>query len=110
MIRIAIESDPPPDGRCLGLSVEGHAGLAAAGSDVLCAAVSVLAENLGSSLRLLLDLPVEAESGAGLYRIRLTEEQCSPATELLFQSTLLGMRVLAEQFPERIELRQHYTR
>lgn len=102
MIRVAVES--LPDRRTLGLQLDGHAGLAERGNDILCAAVSVLAENLGAGLKILLDLPVEVDAGNGVYTARIAVADWSEASELLFQSALLGLRVLREQYPERMTI------
>tara|TARA_Y100001972_G_scaffold107051_1_gene135887 strand:+ start:46 stop:366 length:321 start_codon:yes stop_codon:yes gene_type:complete len=102
---IQIEVTTFPDGRIAGIALSGHAELAAAGSDILCAAVSVLADNLGASLTTLLGMPAQIDSAKGLYRLQIAETDHSDAAELLFQSALLGFRTLAEQYPERIELR-----
>lgn len=103
MIRIRIESQAP---RTVALRVEGHAGLAARGQDILCAAVSVLSENLGGGLNLLLKAPAKIETENGFYRVELPLKETSDASELLFQSAILGLRVLAEQYPDRIQIEQ----
>lgn len=82
----------------------GHAELSGAGTDILCAALSVLAENLGSSLKELLGLPLEIRKGSGLYSFSLEQRQRSQKSDLLFSSALLGFRVLQNQYPDRIEL------
>ena len=90
----------------LGLELEGHANLAPAGQDILCAAVSVLAENLANSLETLLELRLEIESGKGLYKLRLMPESASKESELLFSSALLGLGALFSQYPDRIEFKE----
>ena len=102
MIQVSINERS--DGSTAGLLIEGHAGLASAGNDILCAAVSVLSENLGASLTLLLEVPAEIHANDGLYRVTVPLKHHSDASELLFQSTILGLRVLAEQYPERMRL------
>ncbi len=80
--------------------------LAAKGKDILCAAVSVLTENLSHSLQVLLNLPVEIQAEKGLYKTNIGPEHVSDASNLLFASTVLGLRVLAKQFPERLEIKE----
>ena len=92
----------------LGLEVEGHAQLAPQGKDILCAAVSVLSENLANSLGSLLGLPLEIEAKKGLYKLALLPELASEESELLFSSAFLGLGVLARQYPKRIELKERY--
>lgn len=102
MIRVRFHTGP--GGRFSGVDVEGHAGLAEAGSDIVCAAASVLAENLGESLRQLLQLPAEIRKEKGAYSLRLMDSETGVDTELLFASAALGMAVLSRQYPDRVQL------
>ncbi|MBI3396823.1 MAG: ribosomal-processing cysteine protease Prp [Spirochaetia bacterium] len=88
----------------VGLKVEGHANWGPVGSDPLCAAVSVLVQNLDASLELILGLQVERETGKGLHRIQVAREAMESRAELLFASAVLGISALAEQFPDRVRL------
>ena len=110
MIRVTVQTGTQlgSDGKALpqtiGLKLSGHSGLAEAGSDILCAAVSVLSENLGASLEHLLESPVSIEKASGHYEVTLPATATSQATELLFASTLLGLRALAQDYPERLTI------
>jgi uncharacterized protein len=85
-----------------GLVLTGHAGLEKKGADILCAAVSVLSENLGESLQQLLKVDAQVKKDDGFYSVKIKSDQVSRQTELLFSSVLLGMQVLQKQYPERI--------
>ncbi len=87
-----------------GLEVRGHAELSAAGTDILCAAVSVLTENLGTGLRELLDIPLEIRKSKGFYSFQLEERYRDARTDLLFSSALLGIQILSDQYPGRLQL------
>jgi uncharacterized protein len=87
-----------------GLTLKGHAGLSEKGTDILCAAVSVLSENLGESLQHLLSIPADVTKAGGLYSVRIKKSQATNQTELLFSSVLLGLQVLQKQYPERIHI------
>ena len=102
MIRVGIRATA--DGRTRCLEVQGHAGLDTAGKDVLCAAVSVLAENLAASLRELLKIPVVTKVESGNFRLELTEADLSYETDLLFASVTLGFKSIAGSYPERVEV------
>lgn len=111
MIRVTVRtgtggSETP---RTIGLKLTGHSGLAAAGSDILCAAVSVLSENLGASLEHLLESPVVINKASGHYEVTLPVTATGQATELLFASTLLGLRALAQDYPERLTIAEEAT-
>ena len=86
----------------------GHAGLGEPGTDILCAAVSVLTENLDASLRLLLGVEVTGEKDKGLFDINIArmenaETEKAKQVDLLFASTILGLQALQEQYPDQIE-------
>ena len=95
-----------PNKKIAGLSLSGHASLTSKGQDILCAAVSVLVENLGHSLRTILGLSLKRETGKGLYTAVIDPEDVSEKSELLFASALLGLEVLAGQYPDRLEFKE----
>lgn len=90
-------------GAVSGLRVSGHAGMGSPGTDILCAAVSVLAENLGFGLRTLLNIEPAIDAREGYYEIRLDRSDITRQTDLLFASALLGLKNLAGQYPQRIK-------
>lgn len=104
MIRVALRATA--DGRPRGLEIEGHAGLDRAGQDVVCAAVSVLAENLAASLRELLKVPLETKAERGHFRLELAETDLSYETDLLFASVTLGLKSIAGGYPQRVVVRE----
>lgn len=100
MIRIEVIDD----GEAVsGLRVTGHAGTGSPGTDILCAAVSVLVENLGFGLRTILNVDADIDARDGYYAIRLDRSDVTERTDLLFASTILGLKNLAGQYPQRME-------
>ncbi len=92
-----------------GIELRGHAKFANSGQDIVCAAVSVLVENLAKSLETLLEVPLNIEDKKELYKITLDSDNVSKETELLFASVFLGLSTLARQYPDCIELKEiHY--
>lgn len=85
-----------------GLQIEGHAGLAQAGQDVVCAAVSVLADNLAASLRELARVRPDLRLEKGFYRLELDLPAQTYDTDLLFASALLGLKAIAREYPGRV--------
>ena len=98
-IRIGFTDENEPE-----LEISGHAQAGPRGSDIVCAAVSVLAENLEDSLQTLLGKKPRAEKSPGYHCITLRDSQPDGAAALLFAATALGLRRLAAQYPERIVL------
>ena len=98
-VRIFLNKGAP-----IGLEVSGHSGLSARGSDILCAAVSVLAENLGAGIQFILGKHAVIKEDDGFYSIHLTGEDLDSGTDLLFSSAILGLQNLSGQYPERIKI------
>ncbi len=77
---------------------KGHAGYADSGSDIVCAAVSMLVINTVNSLEALTDtaMQVEAEETSGMISFRFTEDG-----RLLVDSLILGLANVAGQYGKR---------
>ena len=99
MITITYGSREPPS-----LTIRGHSGYATQGTDIVCAAVSVLFQTLVNSLteytKDLVSARIEPGDGALMWR-----GQCSKGARLLLDSCLLGLRDVAEQYPEYVEFK-----
>ncbi|EHQ08653.1 ribosomal-processing cysteine protease Prp [Leptonema illini] len=98
MIEISLRSDS--EGRLTELQATGHAGLAVKGNDILCAAVSALLENLAAGLSEVVKAAEVRRDGDEL-RILIRPEA---ATELLCGTTLLTLKRLQSQHPDRIRI------
>lgn len=99
MITIAYGSREPPS-----LSIKGHSGYSTEGTDIVCAAVSALFQTLIDSLDEYTNDFVSAriEPGDGLITWH-----CTPTARggLLLNSALLGLRNIAEMYPENVEFK-----
>ena len=85
------------DGSYAGYRIKGHAGYADAGEDIVCAAVSCLSINTANSLEELTEDPVLAEEADGFLTVKL-EAGCSEKSKLLFDSLVLGLTSIREQY------------
>ena len=99
MITITYGSREPPS-----LTIRGHSGYATQGTDIVCAAVSVLFQTLVNSLtEYTKDLvSVRSEPGDGLI---MWHSRISDKGRLLLDSALPGLRDVAEQYPEYVEFK-----
>ncbi|MCE9600418.1 MAG: ribosomal-processing cysteine protease Prp [Spirochaetia bacterium] len=86
-------------GGTLFLKVEGHS-IKTTELD-LCSAISILTENLESSLTLLVKANPRVQKSDGYFEIESIDE---PASNLLFASTLLGLRTLAKQYATGLQV------
>lgn len=85
------------------ISVEGHAEYAPIGEDIVCAAVSTLTQAFVASVEELTNDNLKAEFGAGKALIQY-EENLSRDAQLLRDSFLLGVRMVAEAYPENVQI------
>lgn len=96
MITITYGSREPPS-----ISIKGHSGYSTEGTDIVCAAVSVLFQTLVNSLteytKDLVSVRSEPGDSALIWR-----GQCSDKARLLLDSCLLGLRDVAEQYPDYV--------
>lgn len=97
MIKITYSSREPPS-----LTVKGHSGYGKHGTDIVCASVSALFVTLANSVAEFTDDAVRTrcEPGDGFIEWR---EAASKEGGLLLNSALLGMRDVAEMYPEHVE-------
>ena len=84
-------------------SVNGHAGYAEEGYDIVCASVSALCINaVNAVLSFTADRP-EYEASDGNMKFRLTKKSC-PETQLLLESMILGLKSVADQYPQFVTI------
>ena len=91
-------------GTYLELISKGHAGYAAEGYDIICAAVSVLSVNLVNSIEEFTEDGMDVTSGDGLIELRLDGE-LSQEGQLLMRAYILGIQSVQKTYGnEYIEL------
>ena len=106
MTSVAVSRDE--HGIC-GLSASGHAGYADSGSDIVCAAVSVLMTTCANALESVAGVaPVIAQSQRGaLLSVtlppKLTQAQGHDA-QIILQTTLQGLTDVAAQYPKHLHI------
>ena len=88
---------------CLdGITIEGHAGYAEAGKDIVCAGVTALVENLIDSIEGLTSDTIQYEISHG--RVDIHYKDLSEAGKLLVDSFFLGISGIAQDFPEYVKV------
>ena len=88
-----------------GLTIDGHANFAEQGKDIVCAAVSVLAQTLIASIEELTDDDVRSVIEQG--HIELNYRNLSEKSRVLIDSFLIGFRMLESEYPEFVTLAEH---
>jgi len=85
--------------------VNGHAGYDEHGRDIVCAAVSVLVYNLQKSIEKLTEDAVGFCYAPGEAVISF--DNISAKAELLIDSFIVGIEMLACSYPDNVELTKH---
>lgn len=85
--------------------MQGHAGYAESGSDIVCAAASVLAQNAVNSIEQFTEdtFTVEINENSGELYFRI-DAGYSDETELLLNSLILGLQGIEEEYMEYIDV------
>ena len=91
------------DGRITGFSVRGHAGLADAGEDILCAAVSSAAYMTVNTLTDVCKVCCDLSVSDGDMAVLLTGQNANSVQDLL-KGFSLHMRELSRQYPEKLKV------
>jgi uncharacterized protein YsxB (DUF464 family) len=104
MIKVIIHRNP--QGRIESFRVYGHAGFAAPGNDIVCAAVSVLIQNGVNSIETLLHVKIPGVSRDGFVECKIppVEDQVSEKVQLLLESMAYGLRTLADEYPKNVSV------
>ena len=101
------------DWKRMELELDGHADYAPAGQDIVCAAVSILTHSLIGALQ-------ELEAKYGLAQVEWSGNQAEGSMRIrgrvcwanlsviraYFEMAVTGLRMLAEEYPEHIELKE----
>lgn len=85
------------------ITVAGHAGYAAAGSDIVCAAASMLTYNLQASINELTEDTVGFNYAQNEMIISFDRNALSKKTQLLISSYIIGLRLLAANYPDYVK-------
>lgn len=94
MIAVSVRQD--------GITVTGHAGYAQPGYDIVCAAVSILTQNLIKSIEDLTDEKIEYSISPGKADIKYGN--LSEKSRTLVDSFFIGICTIAGEYPENIRI------
>ena len=90
-----------------GIDIVGHANYAPHGQDIVCSAVSILGETFIESVNVFLTKEENKKFAGGVKRsgeiyIKYDYESLSTESKLLVDSFLLGLRLIAQLYPEHV--------
>lgn len=104
MIEIRMERDSA--GSMTGFSVRGHAQAAPHGQDIVCAAVSALAQSAVLGLERYLAVPLQLRVEEGLLLARL-EQSPDAQSNAVLETMLLGLREIERLYPRYVRIREN---
>ena len=96
--------------QCNRLTVDGHAGAAPKGEDLVCSAASILALTLGENVKHLafiqaaVDIVAEITDGKATISC-VAVPGCEKFVAEIFQAVVVGFEILANQFPDNISFK-----
>ena len=105
MIRVKVKLDG--EDNPLLMEIRGHALFAPGGSDIVCAAVSVLTQTIVFAMDDLLDVQPPVKMRKGFLRISVPERLDPSKKEgffLLFKTLLLGLSEIAKSYPRHLSV------
>ena len=85
-----------------GITIDGHAGYAEAGKDIVCAGVTALTQTLIKSAEDLTSDQIKYDISPG--RADIYFKDLSKAGKLLIDSFFLGICLIADDFPEHVKI------
>ncbi len=85
-----------------GITIEGHAGYAPQGQDIVCAAVSTLAQTLIASIEELTEDAIQYDISPGW--VEITHGDLSANAQLLIDSFFVGVEMIADNYPNNVEI------
>ncbi len=93
------------DGRLCGFSVRGHAGAAASGEDVVCAAVSSAVYMAANTVTEVCGCQANVHEGEGLLTLSVKRGD-ETTVQTILQGLLLHISGLSAQYPQYIQVQQ----
>lgn len=106
MIRVFVERNE--SGRIQSVQIDGHAGYAEAGRDIVCAAVSAISIGMVNAVEAVLgvQLPTEVKDD-GFLRCRLptlADEQLQEKVQLLLEAMLAALRSVEAEYGRYVQV------
>lgn len=106
MTRVLVWRDP--QGRLVGLRVTGHTGAGTRGNDLVCSAVSVLAQTAPNALEEILEIPpFPVQVSDGLLEFTLPEglsEGQRDRADIILRTVLRGLKDIEIIYPKHLQI------
>ena len=104
MVQVKHKCRATPKNREYKLRIDGHADYAPEGQDIVCSAVSVLAQTLANALSDTGAYGLKVEMEPGHVYIRCTALMDDMEIYILFRFAMIGLEMLEEQYPDHVNI------
>lgn len=101
---IVVRVDTNKEGLITGYEVNGHAGLAEAGKDILCAAVSSITQTPILGMEQHLQRHPKVVTRDGVLQVQL--DKADAKTQLLLMTMVSAIKQLAEDYPQNVRFEE----
>lgn len=101
MINVTINKT---NGMASGFRVEGHSNYGEHGKDIVCSAVSSLAQTLLLTLKEIYDYKCSHSIRSGYLEVRILDIESLEEVQILFRSFIIGIGAIVVQYPKHIKL------
>ncbi|MBZ4664921.1 ribosomal-processing cysteine protease Prp [Mahella sp.] len=103
---ISVKFYKAEDGSIKGFSIDGHADYGDEGSDIVCAAVSMVAQTTALSMQELLNIPIRLEMDKGNMICLLPDEyeRSRDDAQLLLRAMELGLKNIEQGYKGNIRV------
>ncbi|WP_196594927.1 ribosomal-processing cysteine protease Prp [Pectinatus sottacetonis] len=91
------------DNKIAGFLLKGHSGAGVRGTDIICSAVSALAQSTALSLREHLHSHIYYDAKPGYLKLNL-EDLPNELTEAVFSVAVLGFTEIAKKYPKYVNI------
>lgn len=98
MIYVTIEKNGKDEIKSF--KVEGHAGFAPSGRDIVCAAVSALVVGTINGLEVLSDASVDTAVSSGITKVFIDKPTAS--SNILLRSMVMSLEGIQEEYPDHL--------
>lgn len=88
------------------IKIEGHAGYAPEGHDIVCAGVSALVQSLIGSIENLTDDKIEYEVSSG--KVDIYHGNLSEKAQTLVDSFFIGICAIIDEFPDYVRINHNF--
>ena len=91
------------------ITIEGHAGYAPHGQDIVCAAVSALVQTFIASVEELTTDEIKAIRNEQGQIQSIQYRELTEGAQLLLASFFVGIRMIADAYPSNLKLTEHLS-